>query len=146
VLLVRTGDESGLSGPISFDGMEPISKFHPGNSPVEDLSSLDTICVSLRTAVRFIVGLEKREKETLLASEPAADIKEFTMNSSVDELNEPPTPLEYANKSMQSAKNMGYENDPGILNALSKLEAYKNGESFEDVHEEPYQFNRRWEW
>jgi hypothetical protein len=146
VLLVRTGDESGLSAPISFDGLKSIPGFCPENFPKEDLSSLDTIRVSLRTAVRFIVSLEKREKDALLASEPAAETEELPVNSDDDESSRPRTQSELLDMTMQSAASIGYENDPGILNVLRTLEAYKSGQSFEDLHEEPYRFNRRWEW
>ena len=50
VLLVRTGDESGLSGPISFKGLS------------DRASDKIDVRVSLGTAVKFIVSLEKREE------------------------------------------------------------------------------------
>jgi len=146
VLLIRTGDQSGLSAPISFDGLEAISPFCLENSPVEDLSCFDTIRVSLRTAVRFIVSLEKREKDATSASELAAKTQELPTDNEDDESKGPGTALDYANDVIRTAERVGYENDPTILDVLRKLEAYKRGESFEDHHEEAYRFNRRWEW
>jgi hypothetical protein len=50
VLLVRTGDESDLSAPITFEGLQSTA-------------SANTIRVSLSTAVKFIASLQKREIE-----------------------------------------------------------------------------------
>lgn len=146
VLLVRTGGESELSAPISFDDLVSVSPFNTANSPSEDLSNFDTIRVSLRTAVRFVVSLDKRETDALLASKPTAEDHDTREDNDSDELDNPRTQLEDLDALMQKGAKDGYENISLILSALRRLEAYKRGEPFEDHHEEPYRFGRYYEW
>ena len=60
VLMVLTGDENGLSAPITFDTIRSQS-LPLARTDVTDKT--DIIRVSLRTAVRFIADLERREEE-----------------------------------------------------------------------------------
>jgi hypothetical protein len=71
VLLVKTGDQSDLSAPISFESLEPVPMYFPENSTAEDFLDKYLTRVSLGTGVKFIAGLEKREEDALLASKPA---------------------------------------------------------------------------
>ncbi|KAK3364852.1 hypothetical protein B0T24DRAFT_537165 [Lasiosphaeria ovina] len=66
VLLVRTGEEQGLSAPISFDSIRD----HASSSYGENDSAVKT---TLETAVDFAMGLEAREAAVFgLKPDPAA--------------------------------------------------------------------------
>ena len=60
LLLVRTGDESGLSAPIEFDCIK--SKCRPLEFQGVATVSSDVIRVSIATAVEFVTGLLLREE------------------------------------------------------------------------------------
>lgn len=60
VLMVLTGDEKGLSAPISFDAIRSQS-LPLGKAGTPD--DVDIIRVPLRTAVRFIADLQRKEEE-----------------------------------------------------------------------------------
>jgi hypothetical protein len=66
VLIVRTGEESGLSAPISFEGLKLI----PAHSSLITRPGIikdktDAVRVSLAVAVKFIASLQRREEEAL---------------------------------------------------------------------------------
>lgn len=61
VLIVRTREKDGLSAPISFDTIRSQS-MPTGRSDVDTEESENTIRVSLRTAVKFILDLRQREE------------------------------------------------------------------------------------
>jgi hypothetical protein len=65
VLLVRTGEEQGLSAPISFDSIRDHASSYGGNDRA--------VKTTLETAVDFVVGLEAREAAVFgLQPDPAA--------------------------------------------------------------------------
>lgn len=60
VLMVLSGDENDLSAPISFDAIRSQS-LPLGKAGTPD--DVDIIRVPLRTAVRFIADLQRKEEE-----------------------------------------------------------------------------------
>ena len=69
VLMVLTGDGTGLSAPISFESVRPQS--HP-LLKAEIGDDVDVIRVSLRTAVTYIADLQRREEEAFPDLRPSA--------------------------------------------------------------------------
>jgi hypothetical protein len=63
VLLVRTGTETALREPISFDSLKPQSLPLECTDIMPD--SIDVIRVSIATAIRFVVQLEQKENPAL---------------------------------------------------------------------------------
>lgn len=61
VLIVRTREEDGLSAPVSFDTIKSQS-LPLARSDVHTKENENMIRVSLRTAVRFILDLQRREE------------------------------------------------------------------------------------
>jgi hypothetical protein len=62
VLMVRTGDESFLSRPITFNSI--VSQCHPldrHDIPPKGENDIEVVRVSLKTAIRFITQLQQRE-------------------------------------------------------------------------------------
>lgn len=69
VLLVKTGDDAHLSSPISFQCLFDSGKAFPTQRPDcdEDSSSdgVDVIRVRIETAIDFILGLIRRERDAI---------------------------------------------------------------------------------
>ena len=61
ILMVSTGDDSGLSAPISFESIKaqtvPLAR-----SDVPSISSINMVRVPTTTAVQFVADLERREE------------------------------------------------------------------------------------
>jgi len=72
VLLVKTGQDTHLSAPISFASLKPTTGASSLNTEL-DTSGFETIRVSLGTAVQFLVDLQQRETEPLLKATEIAD-------------------------------------------------------------------------
>ena len=68
VLIARTGVEAGLSAPISFESLQ-IESLPLERPDVDGEPNINVIRTSLATAVRFIIGLEHREKFASLKNE-----------------------------------------------------------------------------
>ena len=88
VLFVRTRVEEGLSALISFSSLRPKSL--PIERPDATNEGMDVIRVSLATAVRFIVDLEKRED----SANPTTEVAMENLNRQDSSLN-PLPPEDY---------------------------------------------------
>ena len=74
VLMILTGDQTGLSAPISFESVRsqslPLLK-------ADTVDNVDIIRVSLRTAVRFIADLQRKEEDAF------PDLRQNTTDRSI---------------------------------------------------------------
>ena len=74
VVMVRTGNETGLSSPISFSGIReqalPLAR-----PDLETHNDIDAIRVPLATAVQFIVNLQRREEAAFPDSAPSTAVQ-----------------------------------------------------------------------
>lgn len=142
VLLVLTGDDFGLSTPITFESLRaqslPLARTDYNSSS----DGTDAIRVSLALAVRFIAALERREEATFRES------KSNTIDGSLC-----PTAVfngpvirsadEWANEIIKQAAEKGKENVYETRNAFRRIQAVQRGE--EDRYEsELPPFNARW--
>lgn len=68
VLMILTGDETGLSAPINFENVRSQSLPLPRTDIADQV---DVIRISLKTAIRFIADLQRREEEAFLDLRPS---------------------------------------------------------------------------
>lgn len=131
VLMVRTGDESGLSEAINFESVReqalPLAR--------PDLNAhdgIEAIRVTLATAVRFVIDLQRREElafpesGSISAVEPA--LCAFPHHSKML----PATMTnadEWVDKLMEIADDEGVENVWEVQTAVSTIKAMHRGES-----------------
>ena len=73
VLMVRTGNEIGLSEPISFDSIRELA-LPLARPDVQTYNDIDAIRVPLATAVQFIVNLQQREEAAFPESAPSTAV------------------------------------------------------------------------
>ena len=114
ILIVRTGIEEGLSGPISFESLTPSSL--PIGRCREDL---DLVGVSLDVAVRFIVDLEKREA----SANPNVSLVE--RRSSYGK-----RATAWAEQEMAKAEEVGYHNYRETRESIERVKARMAGEEY----------------
>lgn len=69
VLMILTGEKTGLSAPINFESVRSQSLPLQG---VDIADQVDAIRVSLKTAIRFIADLQQREEEAFPELKPSA--------------------------------------------------------------------------
>ena len=139
VLIVRTGLEEGLSGPISFESLK--SQSLPLDRPDAIMEGLDLIRVSLASAVHFIVNLEMRENN---ANSMSRD--ESSLDKSLHISGTPKgfdrqvchNPETWVDAVMAAAEENGYDNDPSAWLSIRRVEASKIGEDFASLDYEPY--------
>jgi hypothetical protein len=66
ILLVRTGEESELSAPISFESLEPITATTTRPCPISSkASNFNSIRVSQGAVAKFMLDLQHRENAAL---------------------------------------------------------------------------------
>lgn len=125
VLMVRTGDESGLSEPISFESVRGLAL--PLARP--DLRSddgIDAIRVTLATAVRFVADLQRREELAFPESAPSSAVERALSHCP---LARPSKVLpasttnadEWVDKLMKIADDEGVDNVCEVQTAVSKV-------------------------
>ena len=114
VLMIRTGDETGLSAPISFESIRsqslPLSR-------ADIADHVDVVRVSLKTAVRFIANLQRKEEDAF------PDLKPSTTDRSVG----PNSASEWVDKIMQKAEEEGAKNIYEIERAVKRMQAEQEG-------------------
>ena len=125
VLMVLTGDDGGLSAPITFDSIRsqalPIAR-------MDVADDAEAIRVSLRTAVRFISDLQQKEEAAFpelgqrridgsvnhFTSIDRKSLSSNTIDESLDEI-------------MRQAEEKGANNVPEVKDAAWRIEAEKQG-------------------
>jgi hypothetical protein len=145
VLMIRTGDESYLSAPISFESIREHS-LPLDRSDITARDEIDAVRVSLTTAIRFITDLERREDDAY----PYARDRSLVDTSldpytpyGVDEIEFLATSAdEWADKIMQDVEKKGINNVGDAQLAVYKIQAAKNGDF--PHRNPPYFFDGRW--
>lgn len=131
VLLVRTGDDSCLSAPISFQPLFDSGRTLPIGR--NDYGSWeDAVRVRLDHALEFIEDLIRREKEALPHVRQAAE----TLDAELDELCE-----QWIGRVLEHAAEVGFDNNGFAWRAIRRARARLNGEAFDT-----YQVAPDWKW
>jgi hypothetical protein len=124
VLLVRTGEESGLSGPISFKSLESVAlPLERDDVTLDD--GIDIVRVSLDAGVGFIAELERRE-----------DARTHARDRCVAELAQ--MAEEEADDIMRQAEIDGIKKTPMMEYFLNQALAARRGEVLEDHFDYPF--------
>ena len=131
VLMVRTGDESGLSEPISFESVRhaalPLAR--PNLNPHD---GIEAIRVTLATAVRFVVDLQRREElafpESAFSSAIDPALCPIAQHSKMLPASSPNVD-EWVDKLMEIADDEGVDNVREVQTAVSTIKAIHRGES-----------------
>lgn len=104
VVIVRTGDEDGLSAPIDFSNIRSES-LPLARSDISTDAGEATIRVSLKTAIKFILDLERREQAVFPSLYPG--------RSNVEDQSDA-----YAERKLDQVEDMGIANVPAVKDAL----------------------------
>ena len=141
ILIIRTGDESCLSAPISFESIAtqslPLAR-------CDIIGKYDAVRVPLSTAVGFVADLMHRE-ETAFPN--------LRDSSLVDSSLSPPTydrdykvysAQAWVDKIMQEAEKKGIDNVSETADAVRRVKAAKRGEIFAKGGLSPYLFSGKW--
>ena len=145
VLIARTGVEAGLSAPISFGSLQ-IESLPLERPDVDGEPNIDIIRTSLATAVRFIIGLEQREK---FASPENGKIFALDRSLNPDSLeclstasNIRHNPEAWADAHIIAAEKHGYDHCLETWASIRRVQANLIGEVFSELRPTP--FGRRW--
>ncbi len=138
VIIVRTGDESNLSCPISFDDLRANGTFLPlARADISESDvDIDAVRVSLATAVKFVTHLERREEVAF----------PYLRVGSTDGC--PSGAEEYAEEALKAAEEKVIDNVYAVWRTVRSIKAARQG----DVSSEwlrpdewvPDPFNRMW--
>ena len=114
VLVVRTKDEDGLSASINFDAIRsqslPLARSDISNDHKDDI-----IRVSLRTAVHFVLDLQRREEIAF---------PEVSCNTSIVSVEAD----EHVAKVMRKVEKKGIKEVPEMTSVLARMEEEERGE------------------
>lgn len=139
-LIIATGDNSGLSAPVTFESIQAESlPIEPKN--VVLLENTQIIRVSLLTAVHFIIDLEKREEAAFPSPYVATErcICPATDNISFGTI----TAADWADEIFQKIDEKGIDNVKEAISAQRQLE-YKD-QGISRTVEFPH-FSLRWKY
>jgi hypothetical protein len=128
LLLVRTGDDSHLSTPISFETLRANDLCLPLARTDVPATSDVVVRVSLSNAVKFVADLQQREDTTLPQPSPLLETERKAK--------------EWADMLLEEADEKGIDNVSETWSAVRRVKAARMGETFEVW--EPYPFNRYW--
>lgn len=139
-LIVLTGDDSGLSAPVTFDSIRAQS-LPIGRGDAMIYGDVQVVRVSLSTAVRFILDLEQREEAAFPSRCIATDrsLGPPTDNISFGTI----TATEWADEVLQKVDDKGLANVTQATLAVQKIQARERGECREVGFE---QFSSRWKY
>jgi hypothetical protein len=145
VVMIRTGDESCLSAPISFESIREHS-LPLDRSDITARDKIDAVRVSLTTAVRFVADLQKREDDAYPYARDCSLVDTSLGPStpcSKDEIGFRATSAdEWADKIMQAVEEKGIDNVGYAQLAVQEVQAVKNGDVLDK--NPPYFFYGRW--
>jgi hypothetical protein len=129
VLMVGTGDESGLAAPVSFEQIRaqtlPLER---DDCAVEDIGT-EVVRVSLATAVNFICGLQQKEEAASLTVKGYAIPTQVSLCPSWPD--DSPIVLSaegWAEKVLQEAESAGFHKNSDAGHALRRALAARRGE------------------
>ncbi len=128
VLMVLTGDEEGLSAPITFDSTRsqalPIAT-------IDVTNDAKVIRVSLRTAVRFIADLRQKEEEAFPELEHRPIDESISPITSIDPKSLSSNSFdEWLDEIMRQAEEKGAINVPELKLAAWQMEAEQQGDYY----------------
>ena len=144
VVMVRTGNETGLSEPISFEDIreQALPLARPDLATYNDI---DAIRVPLATAVQFIVNLERREEAAFPESAPSTAFQESLCpyaHHTDSRLAEITNVDEWVDRVMELADEKGNDNVADAREAMLQVRAARRGE--DPGWSCPYYFEGRW--
>ena len=142
VVLILTGDNSGLSTPVTFDSLRSRSLPLARTDFISNNEVVDAIRVPIALAVSFVAELERKEQATLHgmgSSRVDVSICPFAVP------NGPciPSADEWVDEVISRAVDKGKENVYETRVALSRIKAAQRGEEDPYGGLPPY-FNARW--
>ncbi|KAI1754569.1 hypothetical protein F4782DRAFT_493008 [Xylaria castorea] len=123
VLLFRTGDDTHLSSPISFQSLYDSGKALPVNRPdCDDDDGINIIRVKIDTALEFVFDLIYRERETLPSIGLAAEIENQQHSEACEK---------WVDNVMEHAGRVGIDTNGFTWEAVRRAKAALNGEAFD---------------
>ncbi len=138
VLLVRTGLEAGLSGPISFECLRskslPLDRSDLDGQPV-----IDIVRVSLSDAVRFILDLETREATARPESAHNCTIDTTICPSLPRNAGLGDNPITWADAMIEAAEKNGYDSEHETCMSIRRVQAALVGENFSELTPTPFE-------
>lgn len=143
LLLVRTGDESHLSAPISFEKIRAES-LPLDRSEITLNDGIDAIRVSLATAVQFIADLQKREEAAFPIERDLLLVDKSLCPSPMEHPRHGAFSADaYADNIMQQAEEKGIDNVSATWTAVRSIKATELGVQIFDTRA-PQHFRGRW--
>ena len=131
VVMVRTGDEAGLSEPVSFESVKDLA-LPLARPDIEKNSDIDAIRVPLATAVQFMVNLQRREEIAIPESAPgtAVDPKLCPFTHKTELYEDKITNVDdWVDRVMERVDEMGIENVRVAQEAMETIQAARRGET-----------------
>ena len=130
VLMVRTGNETGLSEPNSFESIRKLAL--PRARPdIEQYNDIDAIRNPLARAVQSIVNLQRREEAAFPESAPSTAVEQALcpLTHHTESYPAKITNLDdWVDKVMELADEKGTDNIPKAREAMSMVLAAQRGE------------------
>ena len=131
VLMVRTGEESHLSEPISFENVkeEALPLARPD---IKSYENTDAVRVVLAIAVRFVVDLQRREELAIPESALSSTIDQSLcpLTQHTEEFSARTTNVdEWIDRIMKMADQKGIEDVRPARDAVARVKAVQRGES-----------------
>ena len=144
VVMARTGNETGLSEPISFESIRELA-LPLARPDVETNKNIDAIRVPLATAIQFIVNLQRREEAAFPDSGPSTAVEE-SLCPSTDHTERFAARItnvdDWVDRVMELADEKGIDNVSEAKRAMSTVQAARRGE--DPGWSCPYFFEGRW--
>ena len=142
MIMILTGDISGLSAPISFESIRAPTLPLARDDIITD-SPISAVRVSLAVAVQFIADLERRERAAFPDFRDHLFVDTSLCPSKIgDPLFRALTADEWADTIMQDAEKKGIDGVHETAEAVRRVKAEKRGERLAEVT--PWQFYGRW--
>ena len=145
IIITRTGAEDQLSAPISFESLR--SKALPlGRIDFDGEPNVDVIRVALPDAVRFVIGLEKREDFAVEGEMTMPNIDRSLSETCKEVFPEDggfcDSKDTWADEHITAAEKHGYEHCVHTAHSIRRVQAQMVGEVYMDLS--PLWFAPRW--
>ena len=144
VLMVRTGNETGLSKPISFESVRDLA-LPLARPDIETHSDIDAIRVPLATAVKFIVNLQRREEIAFPESAPstAVDRGLYPLSDTAEPYQDRTTDVDiWVDRELKLADEKGIDKVWTTRGAMLAVQAARRGEHPDESY--PSYFRSSW--
>lgn len=145
LLLILTGDSSGLSAPISFDSIATECLPLESNELQVD-NDARMVRVTVGTAVKFITDIEKRELAAYPETQNHSIDSRHCPRRYVDDINSATndpgeavlTADEYADMIMRRAEKVGIDGDRKSYESVRRVEAAQKGDVWPQPDRDPW--------